>query len=789
MGYASLIKDNNWNSIRWAINKLDTKLGSNSSPTFVEIALTGATDHGLLLGAGTDPLTSLAVAANGEIPIGSAGADPILATITGTANQVISTPGVGSITLSLPQNIHTGASPTFAGGTFTGVVTGISPIVGEHFATKEYVDMAIGTELDFFLSDTASGIGSNYLMYEQETGEGQSTLTTAAAYPSGLGVGDDQLVFSFLTEAGHPNILYLRDGIYDAHLHLNNNTGNKPTIIYWTLSYVDADGSANETLVVVSELSNEITDSDTAYNLHAVLSPEVSILATKRLLVKIYANVSSGGGNSVITLTMEGTTDSHVTIEAPSSIWQRHGIVLDDINTVGQVGADSEFLVGTGAGVFAWESGATARTSIGLGTGDSPTFNTLILATIVAESSDVDKFLVHGGGSFIKYRTGTQVLSDIGAATSGHNHSGVYEPADAGLTSLAGLTYVSDSFIKVTATDIYAIRTLSEVRTDLGLVIGTDVLAYDVGLADLAGVAMQVDRYYYTSGDNVHVAGTITSAGRAILDDANAAAQATTLGLGVGDSPTFVSVTLTGLLNLPATTSSVGQLKIDSAVILHTFHHPTGDTVVPDGHNIFLGEDAGNYTLGSTATNAQEGSYNVCVSYQSSPALTTGYKNVLISSTSGLQSGFQNVALGYQALNACVTQWNNMAIGTAALGALTLGTDTIAIGTIAALYQANGSTILTSSYFSVYIGSDTRGKDNSDFNTIVIGYQAIGIGANKIRLGNTSITQTQLSGSLSIGEIAAAPADTGGYGQLWIKNTSPGQLWFTDDLGTDTRIV
>ncbi|KKL19454.1 hypothetical protein LCGC14_2465340, partial [marine sediment metagenome] len=48
MGYASLIKDNNWNSIRWAINKLDTKLGSNSSPTFVEIALTGATDHGLL---------------------------------------------------------------------------------------------------------------------------------------------------------------------------------------------------------------------------------------------------------------------------------------------------------------------------------------------------------------------------------------------------------------------------------------------------------------------------------------------------------------------------------------------------------------------------------------------------------------------------------------------------------------------------------------------------------------------------------------------------------------------
>ncbi len=121
MGYASLIKDDNWNSIRWAIGKLDTKLGPNSSPTFVGIALTGATDHGLLLGAGTDPLTSLAVAANGEIPIGSTGADPVLAEITGTTNQVISTPGVGSITLSLPQDIHTGANPTFAGLTISGL--------------------------------------------------------------------------------------------------------------------------------------------------------------------------------------------------------------------------------------------------------------------------------------------------------------------------------------------------------------------------------------------------------------------------------------------------------------------------------------------------------------------------------------------------------------------------------------------------------------------------------------------------------------------------------------------
>jgi len=54
--------------------------------------------------------------------------------------------------------------------------------------------------------------------------------------------------------------------------------------------------------------------------------------------------------------------------------FQAQGDVLDDLNTLGAVASDSEFLVGTGAGTLAWESGATVRTSLGLGTGDSPQF-------------------------------------------------------------------------------------------------------------------------------------------------------------------------------------------------------------------------------------------------------------------------------------------------------------------------------------------------------------------------------------------------------------------------------
>ena len=63
---------------------------------------------------------------------------------------------------------------------------------------------------------------------------------------------------------------------------------------------------------------------------------------------------------------MEGTNDCHITNLLPSNIWQTQGDVLDDLNTLGVVGADSEFLVGTAAGAFAWESGNTVRTSLGL---------------------------------------------------------------------------------------------------------------------------------------------------------------------------------------------------------------------------------------------------------------------------------------------------------------------------------------------------------------------------------------------------------------------------------------
>uniref|UniRef100_A0A6M3J8A3 Sortilin N-terminal domain-containing protein n=1 Tax=viral metagenome TaxID=1070528 RepID=A0A6M3J8A3_9ZZZZ len=69
---------------------------------------------------------------------------------------------------------------------------------------------------------------------------------------------------------------------------------------------------------------------------------------------------------------------------------QTQGAVLDDMNALGAAASDGQFIVATGAGVFAYESGNTARTSLGLGTGNSPTFTGLTITNAINEfSTDV----------------------------------------------------------------------------------------------------------------------------------------------------------------------------------------------------------------------------------------------------------------------------------------------------------------------------------------------------------------------------------------------------------------
>ncbi|MEI9995084.1 MAG: hypothetical protein WDM91_10850 [Rhizomicrobium sp.] len=110
----------------------------------------------------------------------------------------------------------------------------------------------------------------------------------------------------------------------------------------------------------------------------------------------------------------------------------------------------------------------------------------------------------------------------------------------------------------VSANNLSDILSASTARANLGLIIGTNVQAWDADLDAFSGLTSAGDRLPYFTSSHAMALATFTSFGRSLVDDADAATARTTLGLAVG---TNVEAWDADLDALAALSSSAGIVK------------------------------------------------------------------------------------------------------------------------------------------------------------------------------------------------------------------------------------
>ena len=224
-------------------------------------------------------------------------------------------------------------------------------------------------------------------------------------------------------------------------------------------------------------------------------------------------------------------------------------------------------------------SASAAKANLGLGNVDN--------------TSDINKPISSAQQTALDGKLGT---STIGVTVQGY---------DAKLAAIAGLTGAADRIPYFTGVNTAALATFTSfgrslvddadaatARTTLGVVIGTNVQAYDAKLGAIAGLTGAADRLPYFTGASTAALATFTSFGRSLVDDADATAARVTLGVVIGTNVQAYDAKLGAIAGLTGAADRLPYFTGASTAALATFTS-FGRSLVDD-----VDASAGRVTLG-----------------------------------------------------------------------------------------------------------------------------------------------------------------------------------------------
>jgi hypothetical protein len=190
-----------------------------------------------------------------------------------------------------------------------------------------------------------------------------------------------------------------------------------------------------------------------------------------------------------------------------------------------------------------------------------PATGTVSVNTSAFTAGRMPLYAVVAGASTVSSYTDQRTLASMAGGLSDGDKGDV-------IVSGSGSTFTIDSAVlsgfgrTLTATaDNTAARTL------LGVGVGTDVQAYDAELTAIAGLTSAANKGIQFTGAGTAATFDLTAAGKALIDDADAAAQRVTLGLGtVVTLASDTDATLSANSDTRIATQKATKAYVDSVV-------------------------------------------------------------------------------------------------------------------------------------------------------------------------------------------------------------------------------
>lgn len=335
------------------VYQLVTDSNISASAAISRSKIAAGTAYRLLVNDSGGLVSELGPLTNGQLLIGSTGAAAVPATITGTSNQISVATGAGSITLSTPQDIGTGSSPTFGGLT----ITGSTAFQNVNVSTSGNIDTMINTSTGVRLTGTSvvlrgitAGSNGTTIFIRNVTG-GNVTVTNnsgavTAANAILTGTGSDLTLSSDASIIVRYDSTTAKWSVVGGSGGSTSGSGGSALPIVWF-----EDGVAPAQLV---ENGGQVYSFNTAADsqtLYAVFRVPNGYTAGQQVNLRLswYTGVNSGTGliTSVATLIRTGTdswtsttnqrTSTNTAVTVPGTAGVLKSVVLDLTSSSGQI--------------------------------------------------------------------------------------------------------------------------------------------------------------------------------------------------------------------------------------------------------------------------------------------------------------------------------------------------------------------------------------------------------------------------------------------------------------------